>query len=708
MAAAAGRSDELGADESATVGSDQDATRAADAADSESDQSSMDDERVAEFQHTESIYSFMVIYPELLRMKQGTYWTWHVWWALLLFTLNVTLQVSLTYITGYWILQDAFAYRVKLLGDYYGDHETEFLQSKAIQQRWDDLLHVEQPGCCRGPWCPQRNSLGVSACCAPGVFPSQSAVKQPGEVTFAALRGKTRRNTRLQQEPRWMMPGIVNESTLESFLGKPAAKSKKQQKDGGESSAPNQGAAALCQHRDGKLDCSQPTFSVLDYWGQLDYDGDGVWTREEAVQDYNNLACVMNKGISMEQIFLKLVYGLEKHFDQLADRWGISVPKVPASVHARTAVPRYFFEVWSGVVVLCSVRDAGRCGQLIEDGVFNGPLSWPSMRYGDGFAYLMDAMDFCQTVLEHGDICEDSHPVTFPMWSQLAGDMCGKGRATRTARFENQFKDGDHIEFTEFTYKNIETYTKAGSLTYQFFVSLILFLWFASLLGELNSMLLLADFAYNFPHAEGDPFNFPKLWRSIQYDVGKVMSNKPVDMVTAASYFTHTADDTTTITGITHVHRLLCYSMVIVRALLLCYMAAAGVAFLITTYVYTDLLMNAVALAFVFELPEFLFVVLVGQAQQQECRNVQPLLHRTSLPDDRGVRGMLKSNNFWGLVLIPLMIFSIVHWNQVVNTGPILEALNCACLGAGPRCSVGGKLSQHWWDNYWLDMRTSS
>lgn len=148
--------------------------------------------------------------------------------------------------------------------------------------------------------------------------------------------------------------------------------------------------------------------------------------------------------------------------------------------------------------------------------------------------------------------------------------------------------------------------------------------------------------------------------------------------------------------------------MVIVRALLLCYMAAAGVAFLITTYVYTDLLMNAVALAFVFELPEFLFAVLVGQAQQQECRNVQPLLHRTSLPDDQGVRGMLKSNNFWGLVLIPLLIFCIVHWNKVVNTGPIMEALDCACFGEGPRCSVGGKLSQHWWDSYWLNLRTSS
>jgi len=159
------------------------------------------------------------------------------------------------------------------------------------------------------------------------------------------------------------------------------------------------------------------------------------------------------------------------------------------------------------------------------------------------------------------------------------------------------------------------------------------------------------------------------------------------------------------ITGITKAHRWLCYTMVAVRALLLFYMAIAGVAFLITTYVYTDLLMNAVALAFVFELPEFLFVVLVGKQQQQECKAVVPLEHRTSLPDDQGVRGMLKSNNFWGLVLIPFMIFAIVYWNQVVNNDPILEALDCACLGEGPRCTVSGKFGQEWWDSYWLNLR---
>merc|ERR1719277_1554242 len=99
----------------------------------------------------------------------------------------------------------------------------------------------------------------------------------------------------------------------------------------------------------------------------------------------------------------------------------------------------------------------------------------------------------------------------------------------RTARFENEYKQGDHIEFTEYTYANIETYTKAGSGTYQFFVSLILFLWFASLLGEFNSMVQLADFAYNFPHEEGDPFKVTKLWTSLRRDIGKVLSGEKCD-----------------------------------------------------------------------------------------------------------------------------------------------------------------------------------
>merc|ERR1719384_2111918 len=88
------------------------------------------------------------------------------------------------------------------------------------------------------------------------------------------------------------------------------------------------------------------------------------------------------------------------------------------------------------------------------------------------------------------------------------------------------------------------------------------------------------------------------------------------------------------IKGISSSHRCICVAMVVIRIFLLSYMAAAGVAFLMTTYSYTDLLMNAVALAFVFELPEFLFQVLVGRSQKEELDEVQPLAYKTSLPDD--------------------------------------------------------------------------
>lgn len=258
----------------------------------------------------------------------------------------------------------------------------------------------------------------------------------------------------------------------------------------------------------------------------------------------------------------------------------------------------------------------------------------------------------------------------------------------------------------------------AGGTTFRFFVSLILFLWFASLLGELNAIIQLADFAYNFPEASGgDPFKVRQIMDSVSRRVetltrriGRIGSPKegdedmPVVDVDMIETKTCSFKDPKVITGISHVHRCLCVIMVLTRALLLFYMAMAGVAFLITTYSYTDLLMNAVALAFVFELPEFLFLVLVGRNQKEELEEVEPLVYRTSLPEDKGVRGMVQSNNFWGLVLIPILIFLIVKWDARVNINLMTEALHCACLGEGPKCFVSPKLTQTWWDNYWSNL----
>merc|ERR1719326_81579 len=60
-----------------------------------------------------------------------------------------------------------------------------------------------------------------------------------------------------------------------------------------------------------------------------------------------------------------------------------------------------------------------------------------------------------------------------------------------------------------------------------------------------------------------------------------------------------------------HFHSYVCYFMVIARFCLWFYLADVGTAFIIYIRDYSELLMNAVALAFILKLPEFLYVLLV-------------------------------------------------------------------------------------------------
>merc|ERR1719388_538069 len=62
-----------------------------------------------------------------------------------------------------------------------------------------------------------------------------------------------------------------------------------------------------------------------------------------------------------------------------------------------------------------------------------------------------------------------------------------------------------------------------------------------------------------------------------------------------------------TITGLTSGHRAACAAVCAIRILLVIYLGVVGCIFLVMETGYMDLLMNAVALAFILEVDEILF-----------------------------------------------------------------------------------------------------
>merc|ERR1719284_486902 len=68
-----------------------------------------------------------------------------------------------------------------------------------------------------------------------------------------------------------------------------------------------------------------------------------------------------------------------------------------------------------------------------------------------------------------------------------------------------------------------------------------------------------------------------------------------------------------TINFITRPHQFTCFCMLISRLFLAGYMTFVGTMFLLSNHTYIDLLLNAVALAFILELDEYLFACLVSE-----------------------------------------------------------------------------------------------
>merc|ERR1719162_233291 len=136
------------------------------------------------------------------------------------------------------------------------------------------------------------------------------------------------------------------------------------------------------------------------------------------------------------------------------------------------------------------------------------------------------------------------------------------------------------------------------------------------------------------------------------------------------------------ITKISRAHGGMVCFMFVVRICLLVYMFHIGSMFLLTNHKYDDLLLNAVALAFIFELPEFLYTFLVSDEMKSNLEGTHTVNYVTALPT-RGCGTMLLSKSLWGTVIIPVVVIVVVYYHHQVTTMPSLRALQCTCFQTG-------------------------
>lgn len=665
----------------------------------------------ARLEHKESVYSFMLFQPPLSRRRTGHYWTTEVFLAFSLLVLNVTLQVGLTLIAGKNIVASSQQFKDTLLQSEAAD--TPWLKAFQHVEYHANELHKtvkETAGigssgedgltCCNGAKCAGN---GLPCCSRSGAKPHRPHEPMRKNLTNADVQ---------------KLPGGNNASFL--ALRKPKKKKNSDDEEAGMKTT----TSALCKNRhrgnSSFLHCTPSSFDFISAWDYLDYDGDGMWTLEEARSDNANLGCSL--GLPVEEVFRSTCRGVQRDNEDTSEHPPYNVHLVPLSVTERRAVPKAYFDWWVGLAVICVAHDVSRCGELVSKGLFDGAIHAGGRFTKGGIQDLDSALDYCQRLLRPGGMCEKTLPGAYMMYRSRVAEKCGAATYSTGPRYTNPFQGRDVMSTIAVKYALVEEYTTASSFQFCFFQSLILFLWFVNLVGELKALFQLGDFIYCFDHDDRLPLLTPSMrrWfkpisRSASRRASQIRSSISGRFNAEPEVSDESSDEDLHKTGtesnvgnhtimkISFSHKCMVTLMFVIRAGLLVYMFHVGSMFLLTNHKYDDLLLNAVALAFIFELPEFLYTFLVSDEMKADLEGTCTTDYPTSLPT-RGCATMFLSKSLWGTVIIPIVVIVVVCYHHEVTTMPSLRALQCTCFQMGSHCDVTSYYSAEWWNSYWQEI----
>mmetsp|Transcript_64524 Transcript_64524/g.114710 ORF Transcript_64524/g.114710 Transcript_64524/m.114710 type:complete len:743 (+) Transcript_64524:82-2310(+) len=681
--------------------------------------------RVRDMRHEPTIYSFMLFQPELSRMSRGHYWTPPVVLAFILLILNVTMQLALSWIAGAHITWQHNFFTDTLLnfGTTFTGGTPEALAGDWLTQQFSEAKaaifgkEISDDTCCNAAECSE---MGLVCCDRTGANPhrpNRPILAKIGSIPGISVDHRKSRSEDSQDISPAPAPAAAPSAApaASSFLAftKPGGGGKKG-RDGDDGGPVLTKSGAVCHHRNGTLDCSPDSFAFIESWSDLDRDGDGLWTLEEARADEANLGCKL--GMSVEEIFRSVSRGVVKDAKDTAGN-SYAVPFVPFSLEQRHAIPKTYFEWWRGLVAFCIVADGARCGELVQKGIFDGVIGAPDPKSHRGGVVDMDtAIDYCQRLLSSGGICEQTLPGTYMMYRSKLMDKCGDATYQLGERLTNPHDERDAMHTIKVTYLNEKVYRTCSGGVYTFFLSLVLFLWYTNLAGEAYSCVCLLDFLVNFPRASAGAGE-QALIRPIKKLIRRTRKFGPTASLglSNSSLFTPKSDageesasdedkgykPASRVESLTPEHQCTCWIMLAMRLWLLVWMFRVGATYLLYTKTYEDLLLNSVALGFIFDLPAFLYNFLVNGSIKAAIDEAKTIPYRTSLPDPESWKHAFINKSVWGISVIPLMVFIQVLYNRHSNILPSAEALLCACHQEGENCLATHVLQKWWWDNYW-------
>jgi len=596
----------------------------------------------------ESVYSYTIFLPPVVRHKYGSLYNWEMVIGIFLLVLNICMQVGMTYIVGTGVLADGNAWRYSLVGV---DIEAQLEEGQVAKDAEQTVT-----------------LLGL------GSYQKKVSADDPNPEDVLGLHYQESQNTKSslralstpKPKPGQISPLIPDDAVEFAAAGarKPAGG-----KGGAAASANAAGddsamASTLCRMHNATYNCLPPSVKYAARWEDLDTNGDGIWSREEAEKDKADLEKKLMAKPFL--VFRAITIGLVDRQPMDSKLW--VDPK--GMVAKMEGIPKAYFDYWMGDAAICSFADPGMCSTLLSRKVFEQAFVNPGKEIAD----IDGALDYCNYMLKVGGGCDQSLPQIYKLFRALRHEQCGAGHFYAGGLYKNPHNPTDKVYIISQAYEALEKHLKADSGIFKYFMFLVLMLWLYALLNEMREMVKLGEFCATFPAAEGDAGL-------------EVEKNEDGD----AKY---------TIVGLTTPHRIIIGLTIAMRTGVIIYLGIVGCTFLILETGYMDLLMNAVALAFVLEVDEILFGALARTSTIDTLEAIEDVEFETCLPTT-GCLGWMLLKDFWGIIMFPTIAIFIICYHSLFVTSPILDALNCACYQTGSQCKEAKMYDVDFWNHYW-------
>jgi hypothetical protein len=409
-------------------------------------------------------------------------------------------------------------------------------------------------------------------------------------------------------------------------------------------------------------------------WKNLDTNGDGVWTLEEAQADAADLKKKFH-GVKPETIFHNVINGLRMSRNHEEKRGMNRTLYLSSDVDNDRAIPKAYFNFWSGDAMMCSLFESTTCEAGAKAGIFKEALR-PGRISADakGIHDLDSAIQYCYRMLQPGGGCETALPVNFKQNREQRLGMCGKGQLVEGGKYTNPFEPDQYVRVLTTSYDRVDQYQRATSRLYLIFQCLIIMLWFLALTDEFQTLIRFGEFLIAFPGIQPGTAG------------GEIIEKDGQE----AHY---------RITGLTKKHRAVLAAVWLIRVLVICVLTNFGTLFLLFESNYLSLVLNSLALTFVLTIDSMLFS-LVEKHTVDELKTSKKLGYKTRLPTD-GFFGYILKKECWGLFLVPILSVCLVLYVNYRDKEPILTALRCACNQEGAKCLDSAMNHNHWWDHYW-------